>query len=177
MPTFRLIPFSAKELPKINITGEIERRGNHLLIFYEVSGETDRILFPASSASPSRKDDLWKATCFEFFIAIKNKPAYWEFNMSPSRDWNVYVMDAYRQVNMREEKAFKQLSFDFNITNEKISIKTSVDINPIIQPEMELDLGVTAVIQTKDGYESYWALSHPGQHADFHQRESFLLKL
>ena len=177
MPAFELIPFPAKDLPKINITGEMERRDNHLSIYYEVSGEVDHILFPSVSASPSRKDDLWKATCFEFFIAVRNKPEYWEFNMSPSGDWNVYVMDAYRQVNMRDATEFSELPFDFKVTNERISIKTSVNINSITQSEMDLDIGVTAIIQTKDGHESYWALSHPGQHADFHQRESFIISL
>ena len=177
MPAFKLIPFPTQELPKINITGKMKRRDNHLSIYYEVGGETDRVLFPASSASPSRKDDLWRATCFEFFIAIKNKPAYWEFNMSPSRDWNVYVMDAYRQVNMREETEFTKLPFDFEVMNEKMSINMSVDINPIIQPEMVLDIGIAAIIQTKDGGESYWALAHPTSQADFHTRESFILSL
>ena len=95
--------------------------------------------------------------------------------MSPSGDWNVYIMDAYRQVNMREETAFAQLPFDFKVINEKISIKTSVDINPIIQSEMDLDIGLAVIIQTKGGDESYWALSHPIPHADFHTRESFIL--
>ena len=70
---------------------------NQLFIRYEVCGELDQILFPALAESPSRKDELWKATCFEFFIAIMDQPRYWEFNISPSGDWNVYVMDAYRE--------------------------------------------------------------------------------
>ena len=177
MPAFKLIPFPAEELPKINITGEIERKDNHLSIHYQISGEIDQILFPAQSASPSRKDDLWKATCFEFFIAIEDRPQYWEFNMSPSSDWNVYVMDAYRQVNMREETEFTELPFDFKVTNEIISLNMSVDLNSITQPKMDIDIGVTAIIQTKDGQETYWALSHPSQQADFHQRESFSLAL
>jgi len=86
-------------------------------------------------------------------------------------------MDAYRQVNMREDTAFTELPFDFKITNERISIKTFVDKNPIIQPEMDLDIGIAAIIQTKDRCESYWALTHPTPHADFHTRESFTLSL
>lgn len=97
--------------------------------------------------------------------------------MSPSRNWNVYVIDAYRQVNMREETEFTQLPFDFEITNEKMSINMSVDINPIIQPEMDLDIGIAAIIQKKDGGESYWALAHPTPQADFHTLESFILSL
>jgi hypothetical protein len=38
-------------------------------------------------------------------------------------------------------------------------------------------MGISSVIQTLDGYETYWALVHPSQQADFHQREGFILAL
>ena len=177
MSTFKLIPFSAKEIPAINITGEITRSDNHLSIRYLASGEIDQIAFPLPTASPSRKNDLWKTTCFEFFISVKDKPKYWEFNLSPSGDWNVYVMDAYRQVNMREEKAFEQLPFEFDSNNAHLSLKISVDVSPIIQPEQTLQIGIATIIQTKDVTETYWALAHPTPQANFHTRESFILSL
>ena len=150
---------------------------NRLSIRYAVTGEIDIILLPTPVDFPSRKDDLWRATCFEFFIAIKDQPQYWEFNMSPSGNWNVYAMDAYRQVNMREEVAFTQLPFEFKKTNDEILLNISVDLNPILQPESIVELGVTIIIQTNDGSESYWALAHPGPQADFHLRDSFILEL
>jgi len=177
MSGFELIPFSSDKTPNIIITGKINRTDNRLSIQYKVHGDIDQIVFPMPSIPPSRKHDLWKATCFEFFIAIPDQPQYWEFNMSPSSDWNVYVMDAYRQVNMREETAFTQLPFEFNKKNDKISINVNVDLNPIVQLEMNLDIGIAAIIQTKDGHESYWALAHPNPQADFHLRESFNLSL
>jgi hypothetical protein len=172
---FRLVPYPASDLPKIQITGEIERTGNRLSIRYVVTGEIDSVLLPAVSNSAARQDDLWKATCFEFFIAIKDHPRYWEFNMSPSGNWNVYAMEAYRQVNMREELALTQLPFEFKKTNAEISLDISVDLNPILEPAQVLQIGVTTIIQTNDSSESYWALAHPGPHADFHLRESFTL--
>jgi hypothetical protein len=95
--------------------------------------------------------------------------------MSPSGNWNVYAMDAYRQVNMREEVAFTQLPFEFKKTNDEVTLDITVDLNPIIQPDTILELGVTIIIQTNAGNESYWALAHPGQKADFHLRDSFIL--
>ena len=175
MKTFQLIPFPASALPKFHITGEIERTENRLSIRYVVTGEIDSILLPTLVKSPSRKHDLWKATCFEFFIAIKDQPQYWEFNMSPSNNWNVYAMDAYRQVNMREEVAFTQLPFEFKKTNAEILLDISVDLNPILQHDQVLQIGITTIIQTMDGNESYWALAHPGQQADFHLRDSFIM--
>jgi hypothetical protein len=173
MKAFQLIPFPANDLPKIQITGEIERTENRLFIRYAVTGEIDSILLPTPADFPSRKDDLWRATCFEFFVAVKDQPHYWEFNMSPSGNWNVYTMDAYRQVNMRTEVAFTRLPFEFKKDDNDITLDISVDLNPIIRPEAVLHIGVTTIIQTNDGNESYWALAHPGPLADFHLRDSF----
>ena len=177
MQAFRLIPYPADELPQILITGDIERCANRLFIRYVVTGDVDSIFTPAPSNSPARKDDLWKATCFEFFLAVKDQPPYWEFNMSPSGDWNVYAMDAYRQVNMREESAFAQLPFEFRKAGPQLVLDLSIDLNPILHHNQPLQVGITSVIQTLDESETYWALAHPGQRADFHLRESFVKQL
>ena len=174
--TFALIPYPAPEIPAIEITGTVTRQANILSIHYSVCGEIENILVPEPSTS-SRKDDLWKATCFEFFIAVKDQPHYWEFNMSPTSEWNVYAMDAYRQANMREELAFTQLPFEFRKTNEGISLDISVNLNPILQPDQVLQIGITTIIQTRDGNEIYWALAHPGVQTDFHLRESFVINI
>ena len=175
MQKFRLVPYPAAELPAIEITGKIRRLDNRLSIHYSVNGEAEMIRLP-KPAAPSRKDDLWRATCFEFFLALPGADRYWEFNMSPSGEWNVYCMDAYRQVNMREETKFRELPFQF-VTGKNHALDISVDLAPILQPEQAVQLGITAIIQTLDGNETYWALAHPGTQADFHRRESFSLEV
>jgi len=177
MQVFELTPFPSNTIPNIKISGGIVRAGNNLFIRYEVSGDIYKILLSARATSPSRTDDLWKATCFEFFVAIPNQPGYWEFNMSPSSDWNVYRMDAYRRVGFREETAFTQLPFLFKETENQLSLDISVDLDRILQPQQAVQVGIAAIIQTMDGRETYWALTHPGQQADFHLREGFILEL
>ena len=140
-----------------------------------MTGNIKQIILPTLSASLARKDDLWKATCFEFFLAIPGHPQYWEFNMSPSGDWNVYVMDAYRRVKFREERSMKQIQLKVQKDASGFFLNTNVDLNPIIQPTETLNIGITAVIQTKDGDDTYWALAHSGAQADFHLREDFLI--
>jgi hypothetical protein len=176
MQPFKLIPYPSGPNPNIRIRGELERIENRLSIFYRIQGDVDNILLPKPSAA-TRQDDLWKATCFEFFLAIPSQPPYWEFNMSPSGDWNVYVMDAYRQVNMRAERAFTQLPFTFSKTRDTILLEVSIGLNLIVQPESRLQIGITTIIQTNGGNESYWALAHPGIQADFHLRDGFLLQV
>jgi len=177
MQTFSLIPYPASTLPKIEITGEVACVKNQLFIHYEVTGDIEQIILPSLSSTPSRKDDLWKATCFEFFLAIPNKPQYWEFNMSPSGNWNVYIMDAYRRVGFREEISIKQIRFEVWKEATEFFLNANVDLNPIIHHDDILNVGITAIIQTKDKPESYWALAHPSPQADFHLRESFLIHM
>ena len=177
MREFRLIPFPAAEIPAVEITGQVARQGNLLSIHYLVQGDIGDICLPIRSESPARKHDLWKATCFEFFLAVKDRPEYWEFNLSPSGDWNVYAMDAYRQVNMREESAYSQLPFEFAKMNNALSLDAEVNLSQLFQPLQPLQIGITAIIQTFDGSETYWALAHPGPQADFHLRESFVIEL
>ena len=175
--TFSLIPFSAPNLPNISITGKISLQKNIVHLRYSLSGEIENILLPPASVNPSRKDDLWKMTCFELFLALKDQPQYWEFNMSPSGHWKVYHMDAYRRVGFREETSIRQLPFENSNEAGVFHLNALVDLNPILPPNQLLEFGITAIIQTTDSTETYWALSHPAPFADFHLRESFILEL
>jgi len=173
--SFSLIPFPAPNLPDIAITGNVSRRNNLLALHYSLAGDIDGILLPSTSEHPSRKDDLWKATCFEFFLALRDQPEYWEFNMSPCGDWNVYHMDAYRRVGFREETSIQRLQFEVKREAGRFTLNAAVDLHPLVQQTQSLEIGITTIIQTKDGNETYWALAHPAPQADFHLRESFIL--
>lgn len=174
---FSLIPFSAPDLPDVKITGMISSENNHLALRYILAGNLDEIVLPSPSLSPCRMDDLWKTTCFELFIALKDQPQYWEFNMSPSGDWNVYRMDAYRRVGFREETSIQQLRFDVQRAVDTFALDATIDLNAVFQQNDDLEIGITAIIRTKNGSETYWALTHPAPKVDFHLRKSFILPL
>ncbi|HLO13670.1 MAG TPA: DOMON-like domain-containing protein [Anaerolineales bacterium] len=176
--TFSLVPFPASNIPGITITGKIARQNNIIALHYSLTGNLDNIFFPSPSEPPGRKNELWKTTCLEFFLAIQDQPGYWEFNMSPSGDWNVYHMDAYRRVGFTEETSLQCLRFVPNRNEADIfTLEATVDLSPIIEQSQLVEVSVTAIIQTKDGAQSYWALTHPASQADFHLRESFILVL
>lgn len=172
---FSLIPFPAPKLPAITLTGAVARQSNVLALHYFLTGDIENIFLPQTSACPSRKDELWKTTCFELFLAIKDQSRYWEFNLSPSGDWNVYCMDAYYRIGFHEETAIQQLSFKAEKETGAFALDMIVDLKPILLENAPLEIGVTAVIQTRDGDKTYWALAHPGAQPDFHRRESFIL--
>ena len=175
--SFSLIPFPAPNVPEITITGTIARQNGVLTLHYSLAGNIADIFLPSLSAHPGRKDGLWQTTCFELFLAVKDQPGYWEFNMSPSGDWNVYRMDAYRRIGFREETSIQRLPFEVRKTAGTFTLDLAVDLTRILHIDQRLEVGVTAVIQTRDGSATYWALNHPASQADFHRRESFTLAL
>ncbi len=175
--SFSLFPFSAQDAPNLTISGMVERTNNRFSVNYTLAGNLGEVFLPSLATNPARKDELWRTTCFELFLAVKGSPQYWEFNMSPSGDWNVYVMDAYRQVNMKPEARIQQLQFQAQMEWNCLSLKAEIDLNSILQNEQVIQAGITSVVQLNTKRESYWALVHPQANADFHLRDSFLFEL
>jgi hypothetical protein len=172
--SFSLIPFPAPNLPEITITGTISRQNGVLALHYSLAGNIEAVLLPPPSEQPRRKDELWKTTCFEFFLAINDQPQYWEFNMSPSGDWNIYHMDSYRRIGFREETSIPRLPFEGWEEAEAFILDAAVDLTPVLPADQCVQVGITAIVRAKDSSETYWALRHPASHADFHLKESFI---
>ena len=182
--TFSLQPFpSTKSLPNLKIVGNIARNSNQLTICYMLEGDFKEIALakPTGGIAPpsntrSRKHELWKDTCFEFFLSIKDSARYWEFNLSPAGHWNVYRFDAYRQ-GMQEETAFTILPFNVQNQAEGLALVLDVDLDKIVSAKQAIEVGITTVIKHRDGEVTYWALTHRGAEADFHLRDSFIVEL
>lgn len=172
--SFSLIPFTIDTAPAIKITGEIERQQNQLTIEYKLQGQT-KIIIPQIN-TPTRKFGLWEHTCCEFFLSLPDSTQYWEFNLCFAGDWNVYHFLDYRQ-NLVEETAFNSLPFQVVQKNDNVQLKLKVNLNQIIAPEQNLEVGVAAVVEDRAKQLSYWALAHSSQEADFHLRDNYLLKL
>lgn len=174
---FTLKPFELSESnSKINISGNISRTDNKLNITYLLEGNLSTIILTESSEIPARKNELWRTTCFEFFLGIANSPQYWEFNLSPQGDWNIYRFNDYRQ-GMVEETNFVALPFDLIKKEDSLSINLEIDLSLIISLDTNLEISITAVLESSKEEISYWALIHPEKIADFHNRDSFILNI
>ena len=176
--TFELVPFPDPKTPEIKVTGKISREENILTVSYLVSGEVGDIFIPKAISRPERGQELWLTTCFEFFLAIPGQAEYSEFNLSPSGEWNAFYMNAYRRVGFREENRISELELAFFLGESgNYHLNAVVDLDPIFNTETRLQAGITTIVQTLDGHETYWALTHPRTQADFHLRDSFTLVL
>jgi hypothetical protein len=180
-------PFSLKNFKEdtflfgIEIKGNIERRSNTLFASYEIAGDLSKIIVPEKKIIPSRRYNLWENTCLELFIAIKDLPKYWEFNFSPSGDWNVFYFKSYRNEGfgnkLYEEGSFLSLPFISQRDPEKLKIKLECDLDVIVRNNEELDIGISAVVEFRNYGLSYWALKHFENKPNFHTRDSFVIGL
>ena len=172
---FALQPFpTAGHLSRVTIAGNIARRSNTLHLRYVLLGRLADLVIPAPADVPARRDALWEETCFEFFLALKDSPRYWEFNVSPAGDWNVYRFAAYRQ-GMEEEPAFTLLPFRVQRGSDSLSLALELHLDAIVRADQGLEAAVSAVIKQRDGAVTYWALIHRGPQADFHRRDTFIM--
>lgn len=174
---FRLQPFPGEPAPDgLTIRGSAHRDGESLTLRYALSGPLEELLLPEAGGEPRRLDDLWQSTCLEAFLALAGDPGYWELNVCPSGDWNLYRLDAYRQ-GLRPEPAGAAPRLLRQAQPSGLDLAISLRLPPPLASADALELGITAVIATRQGGLSYWALRHPGEQADFHRREAFALRL
>jgi hypothetical protein len=182
---FTLYPFPTdRSLPQVKIGGKVERADGILSIEYQLQGDLDAVVILPPSDSPTRTFALWEHTCFEFFIGSPGEPNYWEFNLSPSGDWNVFSFDDYRQ-GLRTETTFTELPFKIDRQVDTLSLSGSWDISKIIPAERELEIAIATVVkfvgeasprENRDEI-SYWALTHNSIEPNFHLRDSFIIKI
>ncbi|MBE9036543.1 DOMON-like domain-containing protein [aff. Roholtiella sp. LEGE 12411] len=166
---------STKPLYDLKITGSITRRANQLAIGYMLFDQFKEVIIAPASDRPARKHELWKDTCFEFFLGIKDSEQYWEFNLTSAGHWNVYRFDGYRQ-GMQEETAFTMLPFSVHHQADGLVVALDIDLSKIVSTQV-LEIAITSVIKHRNSEVTYWALTHRGAEADFHQRDSFIIEL
>jgi hypothetical protein len=149
-----------------------------------------------ASGGPQRLDGLWQHTCFEVFAGLLGTDSYWEVNLSPSGDWNVYRFSAYRG-GQAPELAYGQLPLTvigpraappvadcrLGAPRALLEVELCCPLPPPLQQRFQsgtapmLELGLSAVLEGREGELSYWALQHPGRKPDFHDRRGWLLRL
>jgi hypothetical protein len=166
--SFRLLPFGEAIAPVV-LTVDVERVGGCLKLRYGMTGDLSAVIIPEEKVG-ERCDRLWEHTCFEFFFGISGEKRYWEVNLSPSGDWNCYGLTGYREGLVAEEKVGV---VPFSVVRAQEALRLEV----MFETTDPVELSVTAVVEGIDGRLGYWAVAHCGQEADFHLRDSFVVKV
>jgi hypothetical protein len=109
---------------------------------------------------------------------IEGEQAYYEFNFAPSGQWRVYAFRAYR-VPAPLEVSIHSPSIVTSTTSERLELSARLrlaDLSPF-HSGSPLCLGLAAVVETQDGSLSFWALRHSSARPDFHQAETFAVRV
>ncbi|HEX8513029.1 MAG TPA: DOMON-like domain-containing protein [Allosphingosinicella sp.] len=147
-------------------------------------------------------DELWRHTCFEAFVRVGGEENYLEYNVSPTGHWAAYRFDRYREgmapatemqctrletdrrtdpLDPERRAKLKEAGFD---TMERFeptfySLKTEITLSnamglAVAQP---WHIGLSTIVEERNGRMSYWALAHPPGKPDFHDPACFALEL
>ena len=175
--------------------------GRRIALRFVAKGNVDALRLPHYVSSRKRADELWRHTCFEAFVRVGGGAPYHEFNLAPSGEWNGYRFDDYRH-NMTADRYLDPPGIGTYLRREPLdpqrrdglaaagsdtldrfetpffSLTATLDLERTLLPLDEpWHLGLSAVIEERNGTISYWALSHPPGDPDFHHPDCFALEL
>ena len=141
------------------IEAELERMPGGAIAIFRVRGDTSKLVIPALAA-PERTDELWRTTCFELFVTGEGD-RYQEYNFSPSGQWAAYEFNSYR-AGIRNAPAKAEIEIYRSGNELQFSAKIKAEF-----PD-PCHVGLTAVIEERDGAIRYWATSFAPGKPDFH---------
>ena len=177
---FNLIPHPATPPsdPELKVWANIDHAGAlgstaTTNIWFGVGAPLDRFVIPESD-EPDRADGLWETTCFEAFLRIMGQEGYREWNFAPSGQWNAFDFSGHREGQTEPEiEAPPYVRLEDNFTWWALGATIAVDA------EQKWELGLSAILEEKDGTKSYWALAHPegSEKPDFHDAACFTAHL
>lgn len=140
-------------------------------IWFGIGAPAARFVIP-EPRDPVRADGLWQTTCFEAFLRAPGEQSYREWNFAPSGDWAAYDFSGYRESSTNADIAAPPyVRMEDNFTWWALGATIGVDAGLI------WELGLSAVIEERDGTKSYWALAHPSDKPDFHAPGCFTARL
>lgn len=190
----KLIPFQLAPYPlifKVEISFQQKsKEPSQLSITYHLTGEealNEINLLSQPLSSSDRSHDLWKNTCFEWFLKTNSSSSkYWEFNASPTGSWNFYELESYR-APLQECDLLMNPTFRSQITPSNASKASTYsftfqgELNPRLfdfqKDHVAVQLAITSVIKWKSDQTSYYSLQHPKIKPDFHSPEGFVVSL
>ena len=171
-----LHPHPAVAAPDIGIEAEARRLEAHrLALSFVVIGDVEALTLPVPRPA-RRADGLWQHTCFEAFVRLPDDPGYCELNLSPSGEWAAYRFSSHRTGMVEADVPAPHIAIE--VADGRFTVDAHIDLGGVLEDATaRWTLGLSAVIETRDGNRSFWALAHPPGDPDFHHRDCFALEL
>lgn len=146
---------------------------NRVRLSWTVRGPIDALVV-AEQADASRQDGLWEATCFEAFVRPVGQSVYREYNLAPSSLWQAYDFDSYRDGSRVAEQETPDFARSEDV--DRLTVAATFAL-PEAWRDADLDLGLTTVLEHRDGTKTLWALCHGDGAPDFHDGDCFVARV
>jgi len=171
-----LLPHPASPLwHGVSVQVQAERTDAGLRLSYSVRAPARHLRLP-DAAPPGFADHLWQHTCLEAFVARPGETHYREFNFSPSGQYAEYHFSEERVgVDPTPKPLAPALHWTF--TEEQVDLVAQVTLSGLAVGHQDLLIGLSAVLEGANGQLTYWALGHPKNRPDFHDRKGWSLRL
>jgi hypothetical protein len=169
-----LVPFPGLPHPDIDVAVEVSLPAPDLLRLWFVFGCDQEDLRVPAPATPERAAGLWRHLCAELFAREADQERYAELNFSPSGQWAAYRFDSHR-TGMADLPLAPPAITTASIAG-KFALGADVDLAGL-PLDWTWRIGLSAVVEDRDGLISYWALVHPPGEPDFHHADCFALGL
>lgn len=158
--------------PRVRVSAQLAAMGaTRLHARYLLEGDTGSLRLPPAVTAPVRRDELWRHSCLECFVAPAGSQRYVECNFSPSGDWAVYGFDSYR--GERHDPAAPHVIVGLRPSGAALELTAMVECDDLPWADARLECNLAAVLEYADGRLEYHALSHPAAAPDFHDRRAF----
>ncbi|CAA6803203.1 MAG: Unknown protein [uncultured Sulfurovum sp.] len=156
-------------IQNLSINSTLHLTNNKVQIRFVVKGELNAYIFPPKSKL-QRANELWKATCFELFLADSQKEEYYEINFSSSLVWNFYYLKNYR-AEVQELKLLNEPKIEVQQNEDEVQIDFELEIENLEKFDI---YNVASIFLTKDNERTFWSVKHEKDVPDFHNRATFL---
>jgi len=102
--------------------------------------------------------------------------SYRELNFSPSTQWAAYDLACYRDPDKKDARLQDSPAVAIMLHRaDRLLLTASLSL---ALGEKSWRMGLSAVLEERDGTKSFWALAHPaGDKPDFHHPDGFVLEL
>ncbi len=170
---YALVPHPDTLAQDLRLGGKMTLVGSDVVkVEYVVIGSIADVMLPFAEV-PGHTDELWRHTCFEAFLALGGN--YIEFNFSPSRRYATYRFEGYRK-GMQPALDLSAPDIYVDGDDARYALTAWIDLKPLGLNAVT-SVGLSAVIEAKDGTTSYWALAHAPGPPDFHNGDCFIATL
>lgn len=158
-------------ISNLSISTTLQLQSNRIELRFVIKGGLDEYLFPQKSKQ-IRANELWKATCFELFLANGQKEDYYELNFSSSLAWNFYYLSAYR-AEVQEVELLSEPKIETHIKEDAFQISFELEVEACLLEQFDI-YNVTSILLTQENERTFWSEKHLTVVPDFHHRDNFL---